>query len=357
MKIEEKSIIEFANIWSLSDEEIKKLDGLDLLTPHSKETFLKWCSKIKVPQKISEYDPLITDHQSETEYRKARDEEHKFRNKTLSMFRSSKIEYRNNKTVIPVNVSDKVANRAYRIIDTLIKSVKDLKGVVTVHSSQEDNGSINLFECNISFKITERRIKRRSLAQDQFMGNRTMSLRPAYESVFGGNLVLEFSENVYYWQKDRVPKYLFKFEDKPNEPLENQLGEIFVALIKVICDIQIANTIIEGEAKLKEKEEQRLKEIEEERRRELQEIEDRKKRRQHLVDNIEQQMEGWFRSQKLRQYAQELEDYALTVQDEKTKKILSAYIILVLEKVAKRDPVMDIVNEIKEIGVENLANC
>lgn len=101
----DSKINEFINLDILSNEELKGLDGLDMLTSKAKETFEAWCEKIKVPQKIELYNPLSMGHESEIAYRKARDEEHKFSDITRSIFTKSKVEYRNNRVVILIITS------------------------------------------------------------------------------------------------------------------------------------------------------------------------------------------------------------------------------------------------------------
>ena len=48
---EDNKILKLINVDDLSDEVLKGLDSLDLLTSNSKIRFLKWCSKIKVPKR------------------------------------------------------------------------------------------------------------------------------------------------------------------------------------------------------------------------------------------------------------------------------------------------------------------
>ncbi|MGE5474795.1 MAG: hypothetical protein ACM3UU_11300 [Ignavibacteriales bacterium] len=346
--------MELIDIENQSNEQLKELDGMELLTPESKESFLKWCSKIQVPKRIEGYNPLIIDCQNEIAYRKARDEEHKFRDIfKYHMFMQYKIEYRNNKAVLPISVSDKQANRAYRIIDTLIKSVNELDGKIVVESSESDNATFRLFEHAFSFQMTEIMVKRRSLLSGSPSENAAMSFRPIYEKVFSGLIEIEFKEILNYWEKDKAPKTL-KFVDSIDSQIENQFGEIFIALYKLANEAKIAKIIAEREYRIKEREQKRLREIEEEERRMLQLKEEQDYRKKNLVQNIERQMEGWFKSQKLRKYVEEIETYASAINDETTKELLSAYINLVRQKAEKYDPVADILNEVKAIGIEGL---
>lgn len=75
---DKKYIIEIKDISEKPDSELEGIDGMELLTPESKEKFIKWCKEIQVPKKIDNYNQLIIEYQKEIEYRKARDEEHRF---------------------------------------------------------------------------------------------------------------------------------------------------------------------------------------------------------------------------------------------------------------------------------------
>lgn len=340
---EDNKILKLIDADALSDEELKGLDSLDLLTSDSKIRFLKWCSKIKVPKRIANYDPLITSHQSEVAYRKARDDEHKFKDITFSMFSNSKIKYQNNKAAIPINVSDKEIGRVFRIIDTFIKAIRKLEGRIIVELREEDYAYIDFNGYNISFIIAELKVKRRSLLSNSQEENVKKSFRPSYEMIFGGELIMEFKEVHYYGERNKVPEVLLKFEDKCNCGLEDQLGEILIALCRLSNTVKIANIIKERENDVKRKEKEILYEIEEER-----------VKIEHLVEGMEQQMESWYKSERLRKYADELESLVVTIADDNTKEILLAYISLVRRKAESNNPVANILNEAKAIGIERL---
>lgn len=282
-------------------------------------------------------------------YRKARDEEYQFRDiLEHSMFRKTKIENRRNKAVLPISVSDKQANRAFRIMDALINSANELDGIVVVDSSEKDNASFRLFDRAFSFQMTEIMVKRRSLLSDTLPGNVTLDFRPMYEKISSGMFEVEFKEILNYWERDKTPISL-SFVDSLDRPIEKQLGEIFTALLKIANEVKIARFIADREYDIKEKEKERLHEIEEKNRKKLQQIEEQNLRKQQLVQNIEHQMENWFMSKKLLKYAGELEVFASTTNDETTKELITAYINFVHQKAESCDPVTDIINEVKAI--------
>jgi hypothetical protein len=325
----------------------------------SKERLLKWCQKIEVPKRIAQYNPLLVDYQAEMEYRKKRDEEHRlrdvFRYSMFYMFDKSKIEYRENKAVLPITVSDKRANRAFRIVDTLIKLVGDLDGTVAVSSGEKDNASVKLFGHSFSFQLTESMVKRRFLLSNPPPEHAPTDFKPMYERVFNGRFEMEFTEILDYWHKDKTP-ISFKFIDLVGNPIENQMGDIFIVLCKTANEAVITDIIAKRARKLIEIERERIQAIEEEKKRNLRQIEEQNRRMKHFVENIEKHMEVWFISQKLRKYAGELEAYALETDDEITREQLSAYIDLVHQKAEKCDPVKDILTEVKTVVTKNLTD-
>jgi hypothetical protein len=358
--VKDSTILKFIDTDTLSIEElkeVKELDSMNLLTPDSRKKFLNWCNKIRVPKRIEKYDPLILAHQSEIAYRKARDEEHKFKDITYSMFSNSKVKYQNNQAVIPINVSEKEIGRVYRIMDTFIKAIRELNGRIKVELSErkeEDFASIDLNGNTASFIISERKVKRRSLQSNFQQENVTKGFRPSYEGVFNGELIIEFNEVLHFSDGNKVPELPLKFEDSINIKLEDQLGEILIALCTLFNKVKIANIIKEHESELKYIEQRRLYEIEEENKRQLQISEEQKRKKEHLVEGMKQQMDNWYKSKRLQNYANELEAFVATAADDSNKELLIAYISLVREKAESSNPIEDILNEVQAIDIKSL---
>jgi len=346
-------IREFIEIDNIPDDELSNIDGLDLLTNDAKEAFLKRCSRIKIPSKIEHYDTLIKEHQNEIEYRKVRDKEYRLQPYFFFLPWKTKVENRNNRAVLSIQVSDKQASRAYKIIDTIFKAVKEFNGISQIDTHDKDSCLVSIFGHSFEFLMIEHKVKRRDLISNSQQENIEKKFRPMYESVFNGELEIEFKERFNYWEKGKIPKTVI-FSDCINSPIENQLGEIFKELYKLANENKIANVISENKSKKIEEEQKRVHEIEEENKRKLLEIEERNRRKQHLVQNIEQQMDGWFKAQKLLSYAKELEVLVAATNDETTKELLSAYISLVRKKAEKLEPIKDVLNELKAIELNYL---
>jgi len=350
--------IEFIDIEDKSTEELEKIDGLDVFTPSSRKAFATWCGKIHVPRKVDPFHPLIIEYQKEIEYRKVRDKEHQFRD----MFRFGdvtyvpKVQYRPDQLVLPIHVSDGQNNRACRIVDTLIKAVEELGGKVKVESNYHqreviDNVSITLFRNSFSFRMKETMAKRRAIIAEIPVENRSRELRPLYEKIFTGKMELEFKRTPDYWEEEKTERVL-TLADSAEISLEGQLGEAFKWMVKTAQETKIARAIQKREEEIREKERERQRINEEERQKKLQAILEMEKRQKQLVENIEQQMTGWFKAQKLRRYADEIQVYAKQVVDPEAKESLDRYIQLVRRKADKNDPIAEIVQEIKAIGVK-----
>lgn len=349
--------IEFIDIRGQSTEVLKNLDGMGVLHQQSQEDFAKWCRKIKVPKKVDPYHPLVIEYQEEIEYRKIRDKEHKFREhfRYTDISFNSKVKYRDDKPVLPISVSDKQSHRAFRIIDTLIKTVENLSGKVTVDKNRsveaKDNATITVFQSSFSFQIKELMSKRRDVMVNMSEEKRVSEFRPLYEKVFTGIVEIEFKQTPPSWGEDKTGR-IFTFKDFAELPLEDQLGEMIKAMFKVSQEVKIDRIIRGREEEEKRRERERQREIEEAKQKKLQEILDQEKRRKQLVENIEQQMVGWLKAQKLRRYADEIETYSKLTKDTEAKESLDRYVKMVRKKAEKCDPIKEIIQEIKTIGVK-----
>lgn len=351
--------IELVDIGRQPTEDLKELDGLGMLAPHSREDFVKWCRKLQVPKKVELYHPLIIEYQKESEYRKVRDKEHKFHDyfRYTEISLDSQVKYRDDSPVLPIDVSGKQSQRAFRIVDALLKTVENLNGKVTVEkyfergTGTKDNATISVFRNSFTFQIREMMAKRREIMASLPAADRARELRPLYEKVFTGTLEMEFKRTPGYWEANKADQ-TFTFKDSDGLPLEDQLGEMILAMFKAAQEARIAEVIREREEEAKEMERERLQAIEEEKQKKLQAHVALEKRKKELVNNIEQQMDGWFLAQRLRQYADEIEGYAKSAEDPATKESLNKYVKLVREKARKSDPIEEIISEIKAIGVK-----
>jgi hypothetical protein len=348
-------VIEIEDISEKTDSELEDIDGMELLTPESKEKFIQWCNKIQVPKKIDNYNQLMIEYQKEIEYRKARDEEHKFHDifKYTDFFWTTqhKTPYRDNIAILPISVSEKQINRALRIMNALINLVSELGGKVIVNHGDKDNATFMVFNHDFSFDMNEIMIKQRTKLLESEECISKIEFKPMYEKMHSGLLKIEFAELLDNRTKKRSPSSL-KFQDSLNKPLEKQLGEIFISLFKIANEAAIARYISEREYKKRRDEEQRLREIEAESLREKQKIEARNQRRIKFHQNIDRHIDEWFKYQNLKKYVDDLNELLPTIADSEEKEILADYVLLLRDKAEKANPINNIIAEIKSLKDE-----
>ena len=341
--------IELMDMNNYPINQIKELDEIELLIPESRTQFNKWCKDIQVMKHNKYLHPLIIEYQDELAYRKARDEEHQFY-KEIDPYslRNSKVENRRNKAVLFIDVSDKQANRAFRIMNGLIDAIGELGGRVYVCAGEHDNIRIRLLNHEYSASLVEIMVKRRSFLSKIQTGSMTTGLSPMYEKIPSGLLRMEFSEILGYAHRNKTAQSLC-FNETLERPFEKQMGEIFTVFLKNSIGISVSEYIAEYEYELKKKEQERLEAIEEAKKRDIQRLEENNLRKQQLKQNIENQMQNWFKASKLRDYAEELERFVGTCEDKWTKESFSTYIKLVREAAEDCDPVGEILNKVQEL--------
>ena len=349
---DKKHVIEIEDISEKTDSELEVIDGMELLTPESKEKFMQWCRKIQVPKKIDNYNQIITEYQKETEYRKARDEEHifhdNFRYTDFNWTIQYKTPYRDNIAVLPISVSEKQMNRALRITDTLINMVSELGGKAVVNRGDKDDATFMVFNHDFSFDMNEIMIKQRTKLLESKEGITYTEFKPMYEKLHSGLLEIHFAEILDNRARENHPKRLH-FQDSLNEPLEKQMGEIFISLFKIANEATIARYISEREYEKRRKEEQRLCQIEAENLREKQRIEAKNQRRIKFHQNIDRHIEEWYKYQKLKNYINDLNELLPTIADLESKDIIEEYLLLLRDKVDKANPLNSIISEIKSL--------
>lgn len=228
--------------------------------------FEKWCNKICVYKKVNFYNPLITDYQNEIACRAKRDEEHRFHDKFRYSYgfdfqqKQSKIPFRKNKAVLSIDVSEKQVSRALRIMETFIKCINQLGGKVVVECGEVDNATFDVFDMNFSFKLTEVRVKRRSILGEDENKKR---LRPMYEKVPNGMLEIEICELSNPKNLDNDSN-MQKFIETINKPMDEQIGELFITIHKMAKVANQKQKIAEQEHRLELDEERRNREIQKE---------------------------------------------------------------------------------------------
>lgn len=353
IKLTEKgdnTLIKYIDVDSKTNEELEVLDGLDLLTEESKREFLSWCQAIQIPRKIEKYSSKIIEYQNEMEYRKARDKEHQFRDILHQPFipRATKVKtpYRNNKAVLPLLISEKQLNRAFRIIEIIIRLVEELGGSVIVDSGEKDNARIIISEREFYFRMIERLVKRRALPVDELQ--QISSFRPTYEKIPSGLFEFEVKEILGFRDRSLVADPVV-FVESNSTPTEELLGDIFVMLLRKANAHKITTIISDREYEVKKKEQLALLASEQEAEKKRIILEEQIKRNELLSESIDARMDSWNKSQKLLKFANELEAHTLGIEDDNEKAHIQSYIKIVRQEAENCDPVSDILSDIKEL--------
>lgn len=316
--------------------------------------FKNWCDRICVCKRVNEYNPLVKDYQNEIIYREKRDKEHQFHEVfkysfSLDIQQSRlKIPYRNNKPVLAIDVSINQVMRASNIIDTFIRCVKELNGRVSVDIGGEDNTRVDIFDTSFLIKLSEIKIKRRSINSEK-----KNSIRPMYEPLASGLFKIEILEVVRRGREgDKVEKGR-EIEETMEKALEKHIGQIFMVMHEMAYHSNQRKRALEQENQLKLDEERKRKELKEANEKRIKLAEERRKRKEDLINNTEKQIDQWEKYKGLQRYIDELREYS-KVLDTSDAKMLDIYIDLLKEKAKAENPVRKIIDEIRYINKDSL---
>jgi hypothetical protein len=331
----------------LTIEQLSNMRDFDLLLPGSFEDFSNWCSNIKVPGRIQDYHALVSKHQSEMDYREARDKEHPFRDTGIRIWSPvEKVKYRENEAVIPIEVSSKQYNRACRIADTIINSFQELKARFSVERGNKDNITITLLSTDLSFELVEHKTKRRNLSERSALHE----LRPIYEEVFDGRLQINWTaRKARYYSSDKSAPILLSYSDSGNKQLENQIPAMVLELCKLCFNNEIINGFEHKERAIQFEEErsERLEKEYAEKQRKL--GEKRKVQQETLINELPEHANNWFKRNQLLKFADELENYLANCEVVDTVNLLQKYIKLVRQNADNCNPLDRILDEMRAL--------
>ena len=343
-------LLELLTFEDLSIDQIENMHGFDLMTSKSLETFTNWCNSLVVPGRLNDYDDLISKHKFEIEYREARDKEYPFRDENIVLDDPLvKIRNRDNESVLPIELSNGKRNRAYRIIDTIIKSLYNLKASISIEHTDKDNISIELLHSVVSFNMYEHKSKRRYL----FDPTAVKDFSPLYQEVFNKIFQInwQISKHRYYDSLDEKPIFL-SYTDSENNPLEKQVSKMIFEVYKECCNMGIAYILNSKRSDL-EFEQKEDEQCAKEQKRKQKEIEEEKQdHKDALIKNITVHANDWFNYELLNRYANELESYIATCTNEEEVQLLREYIQLVRENADKNNPLSKILQEMRANNVQ-----
>jgi disulfide oxidoreductase YuzD len=270
----------------MSDEELLSYNELNLLTDETILYIKEQCNKIIVSGQLRNACKEILDHIEEMERRKKRDRELRSAVKGTRYYYNIENKYGDNKSVLPIDVSKQNVNRAYRIVDTLIKALPYFEANIQVGDNYrvwnepiKNKASINILRSHFEISIYEK----------------------------NDDLVMDIDSNM-------------KYCDQKDNNLENQLGQILLDIM-IEGNKRYAKWLVESRIEHRKWEEQ-LRVWEEEKRQEK-----LKKLRGDRLEEMEQLLVSaadWEKAARLRKFLNaielKMEDIKNTDRQEKLKE-------------------------------------
>lgn len=279
-------IIKFRDdLEEMTDDELLSGEEFNLLTDDTITYIKEQCNKIKVPNQLRDACNEILDHKEEIEKRKKKDRESKSSIQRISYNNNFKIKinYDENKSVFPINVSKENINRAYRIVDTLIKVLPCFEAKIYVGDNSriwpnppEDRATITFVKMQFSIYLNEK----------------------------DNNLVFNADKDL-------------KFSDQPDNKLENQLGCIIYNLL-VEGNKRYAEWLVQRREEERQWQEQLRIWDEEKRQKKLKEL------RENRLEEIKLLLvsaDDWEKAERLRKFLDKMESKLELLEEDKREKI------------------------------------
>lgn len=302
-------VIKFkTDLKKLSDDELVSNEELNLLSEQTVKFIKDKCSKVQVKNQLRDPHRLIIEHKNGLVHRKKMSKE----TKQISSYHNYTVIETNkeNDAILPIKVSHLNINRAYRIIDLLIKTLDDMEGRVFVtKKSEEDIGEIIIIHTIFYFEVKEE-MKRLNLKKESSETKNILVISFKGQGWFNSNLI----EN-------------FQYKDMDNEPLELQLGKIIYHMFV------IANKFRAADELKNRKEERELAERERQRR-----LEKIRKGELEEVKLLEQVVYDWDKAKKIRMFTDCMENLIDEVVDEEMKEKLEQWLKWARNKADWLDP-------------------
>jgi hypothetical protein len=301
------------DIEKLTEAELLSDEEFSLLTEETKKLIKEICSQLQVKSQLRSPHHLIMEHQEEIIRRKKRDKALKQASFSPSLYANVKSEYRDNKPVLPINVSESNINRTYRILDTIINTLEEMEGNTRVevqYSGQnKDEAYFVVMHSAFDFEMKEDARKKGSSKNDG-------ESRPC--------LVLSIPMNGGQTNNETGK---LEYKDKDNESLEAQVGKILLDMFV------IANKRL-GLGELKRRKEQRAWD---ERQRQWR-LEEMRKGQLGQLRLLEQNSSDWFKAEQIRRFADCLEGKINEVTNEEKREKLFRWLKWARDKADWLDP-------------------
>ena len=301
------------DVEKLTEAELLSDEEFSLLTEETKKRIKEICSQIQVKSQLRSPHHLIAEHQAEIIYRKKRDKALKQAGYSSIRYANVKNEYRDNKPVLPINVSESNINRTYRILDTIINALEEMEGNtrVEVQYSNQPKDEAYFFVISSAFDFEIKEDARKKLSSKN-----NGESRPC----------LVLSIPIKGGHTNNEPDKL-EYKDKDNEPLEAQVG-------KILLDMFIIANKRCGLQEIRRRAEKR---VWDERERQWR-LEQMRKGQLEQVKLLEQNSSDWYKAEQIRRFADCLEGKINEVTNEEKREKLLRWLKWARDKADWLDP-------------------
>ncbi|HBY19787.1 MAG: hypothetical protein A2Y24_01475 [Clostridiales bacterium GWE2_32_10] len=291
-----------------TDEELSNKEELYLLTDESKELIKNKCSQVEIKQQLRNLHKFITEHKEEKEYRKKRDDELTNARFNFHYKKSTDIEYRKDNPILPIRVSGKVINRAYKILDALIQTLEQLEGSVELrvdnYNSYYSTDYAKFHVLDTSFDFEFKSYDRNKENEERF--------------------VLKFTMVKGYY--DKIYRTL-EYRETKDKKLDTQIG-------KIIYDMFI--TAYEAECKSELSSREHNRKMNEQKRRE--QLEKMQKAEFEKIRELKKTVLSWSTCEKIREFIKKVEEKLVDETNEEEKEKVTRWIEWAKEKADWLDP-------------------
>jgi len=294
----------------LTDVELAVDEEFSLLSEETKNRIKEICSQLQLKEQLRKPHHLIAEHKEEIIYRKKRDKALKRADFSSSFYYKVKSEYRDNRPVLPIRVSESNLHRTYRILDTIIHTLEEMEVNIDVSlDAGKDTACFKLLYSHFYFEVKEDARKNPSI-------NNNGEPQPC--------LVFSMSVNNYYHGYEQLKK---EYKDKDKEPLETQVGKIIYEMFVIANKHRVSEILSSRQQQRAWEEQERQRRLEEIRNGELEKIR-----------LLAQTASEWQKAELIRRFADRLEGKTNEVTNEETRVKLSGWLKWAREKADWLDP-------------------
>jgi len=346
-------VVEFRKLNEFDEHSLSSSAGLDFITTESTNILYEWCKCLVPLNSIKVFNQNIIDHKNEMEYRRKRDEEYPIEsayNRLISFrhrFSNSKIEYRNNKCVIPITTSIDNATSAYTITENILRLIDALGGKLKVSDGSYrtetfDQAYLEFNDIKFSFKLDEKFMKQRKLNTKNT--RRVESMQPSYKLAPTGSFIVKFEQikEGRFGSKDSIiSKSEFEITNEVSQWLQNIAIYIIGCVIREKVDRYISEYKHFCETVEKEIiEERKMKTIEKEKMNIL-----RQQNKATVIGNISIRIEELNRVNRIKEFINQLNVICDSIENNDEVECIRRYIRFLESEIETNSPLSGVLSD------------